>query len=153
MDVMSDFQVSGPGPGGGGGFTNSNHLTHLVGFVAPEKDERTGSNGPYDVAVCTYVVCATCWESWTDTPVSGKALVPRLLSGEGEIIVGRLTTGEAKSGQNAPILLSDPTPAETEEIQAIFETYAARLPSRKIVFDVDAFALVRTSVTPAPEAF
>jgi hypothetical protein len=110
-----------------------------LAFVHPVEVERSGRTEKYVAAQCDYVICTDCKKAWPDADVSGKALAPQLLSGGGEIVSGKLVLGEAKANQNAPILLADPTSDEVDAVQRIFQDFGARLPSGKIIFDLDAF--------------
>ncbi len=98
--------------------------------------------------MCSCVICTTCAQAWTDTDVSGNALAPRILSADGEIVSGRLVHGEPKQGQSAPVLMDDPIPSEIDEIQGIFTKYGARLPSKKIIFDVVQYNADNTASAP-----
>jgi hypothetical protein len=138
--MMSNFNVTGPGAARSGGYVNSDHIDHLLAFVHPVEVERTGRTEKYVAAQCDFVICTTCTKAWTDADVSGKALAPQLLSGDGEVVSGTLILGEAKPNQNAPILLADPTPDEVAVIQKLFGDFGARLPSGKIIFDIDSYA-------------
>lgn len=62
-----------------------------------------------------------------DAPLFGRALV-RQISGieRGKAVVGRLTQGQAQGGQNAPWLLSDPTPEDYAKVRAYFAAHPAR---------------------------
>src|SRR6516162_6777596 len=101
------FDIGQPGTatGGGSGFNSQKgeHEGHLIVFVRPVAETRTGSDGkPYDVARCDYVICTKCKRAWSDHAVSGTALVPRLTSAEHEIVPGTLILGEAKGTNSAP---------------------------------------------------
>jgi hypothetical protein len=132
---MSTYKISGPGPGGGG-FAKADHLGHLLAFAGAKEAGREGQNGSYTVAHVEAAICTTCHEAWTDTDVSGAALAPRILSAEGEIVAGILTVGKAKEGRTAPFLLDEPSPDDIDGLEAVFTSFAARMPSGKIVFDV-----------------
>jgi hypothetical protein len=136
------FRISGPGPdtGGGGGLQKPEHLGHLLFFVAPVAETRTGNDGKsYDVALCAYAGCISDHTAWADLPVSGTALVPRLTSGEGEIIAGILNQLEGRAGKTGAYVLEEPTEGDLDKIQATFSKCATRLPAGKIVFDVESF--------------
>ncbi len=150
---MAEFKIGGPGPGKpSGAYVNSEHIPHLLAFVNPTEEERTSSRDKdkYTVALCSSVICLTCKKAWTDTDVSGKALAPRILSSDSEIVVVRLNTGEAKPNQNPPILGEDPIAVELEEVQQVVDRYAARLPSGRIVFDVVQYNADHAPLTPEP---
>lgn len=151
----STFRIGGPGPGRPSGtYVNSEHIPHLLAYVHPVEEERTSSRdtNKYTVALCSFVVCLTDKKAWSDTDVSGKALAPRLLTSEGEIVVVRLNTGEAKPNQSAPIIPEDPIAVELEEVQEVFSRYGARLPSGRIVFDVVTYNADHAPLTPEPPA-
>jgi hypothetical protein len=131
------WNIGGPGVGGAG-FDKAKHVGHLVSFVAPTVETREGTSGPYQAAVCRYVICHECHEAWAGLGVSGTALVPRIGSAGVEIVAGELGTGEAKAGRSAPYLLNEVTPAQIEAVTADFETYGAQLPSG-VTFDVEGF--------------
>lgn len=152
---MADFQVGGPGPGRpSSGWANSEHVGHLVAFVGITEEERTNSASreKYVVAHCAFVVCVdVCKHAWADLDIGGRALAPRLLSADSEIVACRLVLGEAKGDRSAPVLAEpDLKPVEVEEVQKVFTAYGARLPSGKVVFDVDKFNA--DHVPPAVEA-
>jgi hypothetical protein len=137
-----EFRIGGPGPGRpSGGYTNSEHVPHLLAYVGAVEEERTSSNGKdkYTVANCKFVICLTDKKAWADTDVSGKVLAPRILTSDSEIVVVRLNTGEAKGDHSAPILPEDPIAVELEEVQETFTKYGARLPSGTVIFDVVAY--------------
>ncbi len=138
---MPDFKIGNPGPGRpSGGYTNSEHVPHLVAYVHPIEETRGSGSDSYQVALCDYVICIDiCKKGWADVPVSGKALAPRLLSAGSSVVLARLTLGEAKEGRSAPVLAEDPIPEEYKDAQTVFEKYAVVTPSGKVFFDVDAF--------------
>jgi hypothetical protein len=115
-------------------------------FINVAVEERTspknkdGKSETYSVAKTAYVICLTCGRCWTDVDVSGKALVPRLVTAESEVIVGVLEEGE-KSGQfdNAPILLAEPSDVLVGAARVILNDYAHKMPSGRILFDDTAF--------------
>jgi hypothetical protein len=152
------WDISGPGEGSAGDpnrFTNSRHVDHTVIFIGFVGEERTGrprdgKTEQYQVAATSYVVCLTDKRCWADVDVSGKALVPRLLSATGSIVVGVLIEGEKGGYDNAPILLADPTPAELAEAEAVLDTYGHRMPSGRILFDDVAYNKV---ASPDHESF
>lgn len=83
-----------------------------------EKDVHT-VNGVTDAIRCnTYVVRSadgTKYEAYEDDLIFARAMV-RVLKGKiGKVVVGRLTQGQAKQGQNAPWLLS---PADDKDLRA-----------------------------------
>jgi len=147
---MTEFNIGGPGPGRpSGAYINSDHVPHLVTYVGAVEEERTAiSKERYVVAACRYVICLSCRKAWSDTDVSGKVLAPRILSSDNEIVLVRLTEGEAKEGWNPPILADDPIPVEIEEAQQVFTRYGARLPSGTVIFDVVAYNADHAPLTP-----
>jgi len=145
--MTEPFNIAKPGQARGG-FTNSEHCPHLVVFLNPAEDERSGTDGKYQVAHCEAVICATCRKAWTDTDVSGRAVAPRVLSADGEVVAARLYLGEAKGDRSAPVLMDDPNPEELEMVQRIFASYAARMPTGRVTFDVAAYNRDNTPATP-----
>ena len=126
--LMAGFTIGNAGPGVDR-LKNSEHVQHEVVFVSPELTERRGNQGPYEVALCSYVLCFTCRKAWSDADVSGVAMVPRLTSASEEVVAGRLVEGTARAGKNAPILLEDLTEEELAKISTELERYASKLPS------------------------
>jgi hypothetical protein len=144
------FNFSGPGPNrGGGGYTNTEHVGHLVAYVNPNEEERTFDGRKSLAAACTYVICSNCRKAWTDAAVTGAAVAPALLSATGDVVVVRLILGEAKGDRNPPVLPEDPIGVELEEIQKVFDDYAVRMPSGLIVFDVVKYNADHKSGAPA----
>jgi hypothetical protein len=148
MTVPSDgWDIGGPGEGGGGDpsrWRNTAHLDHLVIFVNPQGEERSRPRGEgkaetYQVASTPYVICLTCQRCWSDADISGKALVPKLLTSTAQIVTGVLIEGERGQYDNAPILLADPMPAELEQARQVLDAHAVRLPSGRIVFDDETY--------------
>jgi hypothetical protein len=135
---MSKFKISSPGAGSAG-FDKSAHIDHLLAFVGAVEEERHGRNGNYVAAHCAYAVCVPCRKGWTDTDVSGAALAPRILSADGEIVAGVLVQGDAKPGQSPPFLLENPSPEEFDMLDELFETYAVKMPTGKVIFDIDTY--------------
>jgi hypothetical protein len=132
------FNIGPPGPGGDG-IDKSQHVGHTLSFVAPVAETRDGVSGPYEVAVCSFVLCHTCRQAWVDLAVSGKALAPRITSAESEIVAVRLELGEAKAGRSAPYIPADATAAELELVNDDFNKYGVKMPSGKVHVDIDAF--------------
>lgn len=150
--MAGDFKIGGPGPGRPtSGYTNSEHIPHLVAYCNPVEEERTGADKKtYTVAKCSAVVCITEKKAFEDVDVSGKVLAPRLFTSGNEVVAVRLIEGEAKAGQNAPIIPQDPIPVELEEVQEVFSKYAVRMPTGKVIFDVDTFNKDHASSDEAP---
>jgi hypothetical protein len=138
---MSDttFNIGRLGPGGGSGFRNSEHIEHLVAFVTPKPETRRGQSEDYDVAVCDYVICLTCKHAWTDVPVSGRWVVPRLTTSEAEIIPCTLVLGEATGGKNPPVIPEDATLEQQAEVLDVFHNFGGRLATGRLMFDVEKF--------------
>jgi hypothetical protein len=142
MSDTFDIGRPGPGTGAGSGFnsTKADHVGHLLVFVRPVVETRTNAKGePYDVARCDYVLCTKDMGAWADHAVSGAALVPKLTTAENTIVSGTLALGEAKASQSPPYLLEDPTDDELAKIQELFAKFAIKMPTGKVVVDIDAF--------------
>jgi hypothetical protein len=146
------FDVSGAGPGKpSGGYTNSDHIGHLLFYGHPTEAQRTSTyegRESYTVASCEFVVCLSHHKAWSTTDVSGAALVPRLLSATGKVVAVRLILGEAKGDRNPPILPEDATAEELVDVQAALTKYAAQLPGGRVVFGVVEY----NADHPEPEA-
>lgn len=138
---MSDFDFADPGEGTAGDrFKNTDHIDHILCFVYPTETELGSGKNKYTAALCDFVICVSCHRAWEDTPVSGAAVYPRLLSAEGGQVLCRFTLGEAREeGRNPPVLPEPLAPAEREQVQQVFDKYAAKMPSGKVMFDADTF--------------
>jgi hypothetical protein len=150
----STFNIGGPGAGASG-FDKSKHLEHLVSFVNANKETRTGSNGPYEAALCRYVICHTCRVAWAGLAVTGTALVPRLTGADvdAEIVAGVIRQGEQKTaGRTPPFLIDDASGSQLAEVSADFDKYGTKLPSG-IVFDVEGFTVAPDDQPPDDEPF
>jgi hypothetical protein len=150
--MAGEFKIGGAGPGkASGAYVNSEHAeAHLLAYLHPTEEERTSnrdSKEKYSVAVCPAVICITDKKAWSDTDVSGKYLVPRLVTSENEIVVVRLTLGEARPGQSAPVIPEDAITEEIEMAQEVFSRYAVRMPTGRITFDVVTFNHDNASAT------
>lgn len=64
-------------------------------------------------------------EVYTDTLIFPRALIGQLKSNVGRKVLGRVSQGQAKPGQQAPWLLSDPTPADVAAAKAALAGKAA----------------------------
>lgn len=94
-------------------FNAKDHPDKLVMFVGHRKDIYDGTWGPVDIAVCELIAVIGDKASeepllYRDAWVFGKRLAPQVFNSDGPVL-GRLTKGEAKKGQNAPWVLEDPT--------------------------------------------
>jgi hypothetical protein len=127
------------GPKSRPGFDKDEHVGHLLVFIHPSWESRTGEFGEYEVARCAYVACVEDYDAYIDVPVSGAALVPRLVDDDdGAVVVGRLVRGVAKAGRSAPWLLEDPTEKELAAAQEFVDEYGSQAKSGAISLDIKA---------------
>jgi hypothetical protein len=137
---VSDWNIGPAGKSTGSGWQNSAHVDHLVSFVQPKHEVRGSGENSYETAACSYVVCHSCHRAWADIGVGGTAVAPALNSAEVEIPTVVLVLGEKNvtTGRQA-ILTEDATPEQNEQAQAVFDKFAVRIGSGRIVFDVDSY--------------
>jgi hypothetical protein len=137
--TTSGFDFSDPGAGTNSESRNSAHIGCTMVYGYPTADERKGGNGTYTVAMCDYVVCVSHHKAWTDLAVSGKVLAPRLISATSDLVLCKLVEGEARPDQSPPILPDTLNEFERAKVQEVFNAYAAKLPSGRVMFDVNAY--------------
>lgn len=134
------WDIGGPGPGTASDrFKNSEHVPHQAAFVHPTETEMGQGKNAYKAAMCDAAVCLSCHRAWKDAAITGAAIYPRLVSAESPIVAIRLVEGEAKEGQNAVILPEELAGPELEQVQQVFDKYAVRMQSGRVIFDVDSF--------------
>ena len=137
------FSLSGPADGGGDRWDKQAHLDHLHLFIGPkERREVETSFGLGTPAHVPLIVCIDTLEVYSDQLVFGAALEPRL-TGDSDVIVGRLGQGLAKPGRSAPWTLDDPTEADLIQAETFLEQYATRQPDGTITLDEDAIKNAR----------
>lgn len=134
------YSVSKPGTGGSG-FRASEHIGALVAFVGVklEVDVETqyGRSNAARVQIAVPLDGDSAGEVYQDALIFGAALVPQLTNGDTDIVVGRITIGEAKkAGQNAPYVLQEPTEAE---IASVVEWLEANIKQEGDKYKVAAF--------------
>jgi hypothetical protein len=139
MGDSTAFTIGGPGPGGSG-FDKAQHVEHVLSFVEPVHETRNGTSGPYEVALCAYALCHTCRTGWPSLAVSGTALAPHINNADAEIVAGKLVVGEGKPGRTPPYLLEEASPDELERINDDYTKYATKMPTGKILVDLESFA-------------
>lgn len=132
--------IGRPGSGGSSsGFKLDDHIGHSVAFV--NNDEQTDvqtRHGVVDrVASSEYVVCLTDNAVFRNHMTFGKAMVPAILDGTENIVLGTIGKGDASGGKNAAWLLFDPTDEEVTAAVEWFGKYSAALPSGRVVIDTN----------------
>jgi hypothetical protein len=65
---------------------------------------------------------ATAGQEFEDTLIFNKVIIGQLRARVGELVLGRLTRGEAKPGKSAPYIIKDATPADIEAGKAFIAT-------------------------------
>jgi hypothetical protein len=120
-------------------FGKDEHKGHMVLFVSPEPQTMTTQFGEGDAAVCKAVVCGSCRTGWLSVPVFGNSLVPRLTIATDDVVIGILVQGKAaKSGQNPPWLLDDPSDTDLKLAREIVELVLVRGASGRLLVDLAA---------------
>lgn len=108
-------------PASAAGFTWGDHKGALL-IVEPAAYEQgiPTSFGEKDAvrATITVVDGAGAGEVYNDTLIFPRALIGQLKSNVGKKVLGRVSQGVAKSGQQPPWLLADPTPADVAAAKA-----------------------------------
>lgn len=123
---MSDFAA----PGTSSGIDWADHLGALL-LIDVKSHERdiTTSLGTKDAISCSVTVVegAGAPADYEDALVFPKVLIGQLKGRIGRKVLGRLTQGEAKPGQNPPWKLTDATDADVKTATEYLTATAAKL--------------------------
>jgi hypothetical protein len=140
-------------PGALDGFNKPDHVDHLLIFINPKRDKREGEHGPYVAALCDVVIDVEEGKAYEDVILTGNALAPRVLNTSSDVASGILRMGKAKANQNPPYLLDDPAPEDYDVIDAIFDAFATRLKTGRLVFDAEAYNAAKSDGEDDEEKF
>ena len=125
----NDFTFGAPSAGGDM-FAARDHVGRLVAFVRPKLEEDVQTKfGAADAAKPRYTVILDGDDANTlfeNSLIFGQALVPALTGSDAEIVLGRITVGEAKAGQSPPHILEAATEDDEKVAMAFFSQYAKR---------------------------
>ena len=94
-------------------FRAAEWLGNLVAFVGGESEIFDGAFGEQTVTRCTIVAVLDAPDGpalFRNSLVFGKALAPQARGGD--VVLGVIAKGTAKTGQNAPYVLEDPDDAQ-----------------------------------------
>jgi hypothetical protein len=92
-------------------------LNGLLLYIEPKGSEKINTSfGESDVVRCDLVVLdgPNAGQRYDDALVFPKVFANQLRPKIGEKVLGRLGQGQAKSGQSAPWLLNEATPADVQ---------------------------------------
>lgn len=132
VPVGDDWAMGDPA-GLGDVFQASENIGKLIAFVEPQRTEETTRFGTTEGTRCRYVVILDTGDIFDNTIIWGNLGKSAFGDGMQQIVLGRVTQGEAKAGQNAPYFLDPATDAEKATATEWFTANAVRSPQGRIL--------------------